>query len=88
MAVILATQKPGQLPPEVETNAQTKVFLRLPGTDATAAARRLDPTDRDLPELIRSLEKGEALGEHRRGAAPREAPPILARRPAIDLGDP
>lgn len=61
VAVILATQKPGQLPPEVETNAQTKVFLRLPGTAANDAARRLDPSEKDLPELIRNLQKGEAF---------------------------
>jgi DNA helicase HerA-like ATPase len=61
VAVILATQKPGQLPPEVETNAQTKVFLRLPGTAANDAAKRLDPSEKDLPELIRNLQKGEAF---------------------------
>jgi hypothetical protein len=61
VAVILATQKPGQLPPEVETNAQTKVFLNLPGQDAKEAAKRLDPDNKDLPELIRTLAPGEAF---------------------------
>jgi DNA helicase HerA-like ATPase len=61
VAVILATQRPGQLPPEVETNAQTKAFLNLPGQDAKEAAKRLDPDDKDLPELIRNLNPGEAF---------------------------
>jgi len=61
VAVILATQKPGQLPPEVETNAQTKVFLNLPGQDAKEAAKRLDPDDKNLPDLIRNLNPGEAF---------------------------
>jgi DNA helicase HerA-like ATPase len=61
VAVILATQKPGQLPPEVETNAQTKVFLNLPGQDSKEAAKRLDSDDRDLPDLIRNLKPGEAF---------------------------
>lgn len=69
VAAILATQAPGDLSPEVETNAQTKVFLQLPPADAKAAGRRLDPDDRGLPGLIRTLKTGEAfvsLG----GAAP------------------
>jgi Bacterial protein of unknown function (DUF853) len=71
LAVLLATQQPGDLPEVVATNAQTKICFRLPdATVATAAARRLDPTDKDLPEQIRTLAVGEAyvsLG----GKAPR-----------------
>jgi hypothetical protein len=61
VAAILATQAPGDLPPEVETNAQTKVFLKLPPEDAKAAGRRLDPDDRDLPGQIRTLKTGEGF---------------------------
>jgi DNA helicase HerA-like ATPase len=62
LAVILATQKPGDLPDEASTNAQTKVYMRLPDAhSARDASRALDPTDRDLPELIRALGDGEAL---------------------------
>lgn len=61
LAVILATQQPGDLPPVVATNAQTRICFRLPDAAvATAAARRLDPNDRELPEQIRTLGKGEA----------------------------
>jgi hypothetical protein len=61
LAVLLATQKPGDLPGEAGTNAQTKIYLRLPDAQAaTAAARALDPTDRNLPRTIRSLADGEA----------------------------
>lgn len=71
LAVLLATQQPGDLPDVVATNAQTKICFRLPDAAvATAAARRLDPTDSELPEQIRTLDVGEAfvsLG----GAAPR-----------------
>ena len=62
LAVILATQRPGDLPGEAGTNAQTKIYMRLPDAQsATAAARNLDPTDRDLPRAIRSLADGEAF---------------------------
>jgi hypothetical protein len=62
VAVILATQTPGELPEEASTNAQTKVYLRLPGAQAARdAARALDPADRDLPEIIRTLGDGEAV---------------------------
>ncbi len=71
LAVLLATQQPGDLPDVVATNAQTKICFRLPDAAvATSAARRLDPTDSELPEEIRTLDAGEAfvsLG----GAAPR-----------------
>ena len=70
LAVVLATQQPGDLPEVVATNAQTKICFRLPDAAvATSAARRLDPTDSELPEQIRTLDLGEAfvsLG----GAAP------------------
>lgn len=62
LAVILATQRPGDLPGEAGTNAQTKIYMRLPDAQsATAAARALDPSDRDLPRVIRSLRDGEAF---------------------------
>lgn len=71
LAVLLATQQPGDLPDVVATNAQTKICFRLPDAAvATSAARRLDPTDSELREEIRTLDAGEAfvsLG----GAAPR-----------------
>jgi hypothetical protein len=71
LAVILATQQPGDLPDAVAANAQTKICFRLPdATAAAAAARRLDPNDRSLPGQIRTLGVGEAfvsLG----GASPR-----------------
>jgi Bacterial protein of unknown function (DUF853) len=62
LAVILATQRPGDLPGEAGTNAQTKIYMRLPDAQsATAAARALDPSNRDLSRLIRSLGDGEAF---------------------------
>ncbi|HEV2857953.1 MAG TPA: hypothetical protein VGW80_06070 [Solirubrobacterales bacterium] len=62
LAVILATQRPGDLPEEASTNAQTKVFLRLPDAKAARqAAQALDPSDRSLPGQIRTLEDGEAF---------------------------
>lgn len=62
LAVILATQRPGDLPGEAGTNAQTKIYMRLPDAQsATAAARNLDPTDRNLAKAIRSLADGEAF---------------------------
>ncbi len=71
LAVLLATQQPGDLPDVVATNAQTKICFRLPDAAvATSAARRLDPTDSELPEQIRTLDVGEALVSLG-GAAPR-----------------
>jgi hypothetical protein len=62
LAVILATQQPGDLPDVVATNAATKACFRLPdATIAAAAARRLDPSDPSLPEQIRTLGVGEAF---------------------------
>jgi hypothetical protein len=62
LAVILATQRPGDLPEEATTNAQTKVFLRLPDAQAARqAAKALDPGDRTLAEEIRTLDDGEAF---------------------------
>lgn len=62
LAVILATQRPGDLPAEASTNAQTKVFLRLPDAKAAReAAKTLDPNDRGLATEIRKLEDGEAF---------------------------
>ena len=62
LAVVLATQRPGDLPGEAGTNAQTKIYMRLPDAQsATAAARALDPTDRSMPKTIRSLNDGEAF---------------------------
>jgi hypothetical protein len=62
LAVILATQQPGDLPPEADANAQTKVCFRLPsGPMAAAAGRMLGATDRDLSERIQALANGEAF---------------------------
>ncbi|HET7591289.1 MAG TPA: ATP-binding protein [Solirubrobacterales bacterium] len=62
LAVVLATQRPGDLPAEASTNAQTKVFLRLPDAQAAReAAKTLDPSDRGLATEIRTLEDGEAF---------------------------
>jgi len=62
LAVLLATQQPGDLPNEVATNANTRICFRLPdATIAAAAARRLDDTDRSLSEQVRTLERGEAF---------------------------
>ena len=88
LAVLLATQQPGDLPEVVATNAQTKICFRLPdATVATAAARRLDPLDSELPEQIRTLDVGEAfvsLG----GAAPRllSMAQLWRDRGRLDLG--
>jgi hypothetical protein len=62
LAVLLATQQPGDLPEVVAANAQTKICFRLPdATIASAAARRLDPGDTTLPGQIRTLGIGEAF---------------------------
>jgi hypothetical protein len=62
LAVILATQQPGDLPDEVATNANTRICFRLPdSTIANAAARRLDASDPTLAEQIRTLDRGEAF---------------------------
>jgi len=62
LAVLLATQQPGDLPDEVATNANTRICFRLPdSTIATAAARRLDAADPSLAEQIRTLDRGEAF---------------------------
>src|SRR4029078_11519643 len=59
LAVVLATQRPGDLPEEASTNAQTKIYMRLPDApSAREAAKALDPTDKDLPEMIRTLKNG------------------------------
>ncbi len=69
LAVILATQSPGDLPETVDTNAQTRICFRLSDAIiATQAARKLDSNDRTLAQRIRTLETGEALvsmeGQH------------------------
>jgi len=69
LAVILATQSPGDLPETVDTNAQTRICFRLSDAIvATQAARKLDSNDRTLAERIRTLGTGEALvsmeGQH------------------------
>lgn len=62
LAVLLATQQPGDLPEEVATNANTRICFRLPdSTIAHAAARRLDASDPSLAEQIRTLDRGEAF---------------------------
>lgn len=61
LAVVLATQRPGDLPGEAGTNAQTKIYMRLPDAQAARqAARNLDPSDRELANRIRTLPDGEA----------------------------
>jgi hypothetical protein len=62
LAVILATQQPGDLPEVIATNAQTKICFRLPDAAvAAAAARRLDPNESSLAEQIRTLAVGESF---------------------------
>lgn len=62
LAVLLATQQPGDLPDEVATNANTRICFRLPdSTIANAAARRLDASDPSLAEQIRTLDRAEAF---------------------------
>ncbi len=86
LAVILATQQPGDLPDVVATNAQTKICFRLPdATVAAAAARRLDPNDPGLPEQIRTLGVGEALGSLG-GGSPQALTMAQAYRDAERLG--
>lgn len=86
LAVILATQQPGDLPDVVATNAQTKICFRLPdATVASAAARRLDPNDPGLPEQIRTLGVGEALVSLG-GGSPRALAMVQAYRDAERLG--
>ena len=71
LAVVLATQRPGDLPGEAGTNAQTKIYMRLPDApSANAAARALDPSDRGMARAIRSLGDGEGFVSLA-GAAPR-----------------
>jgi Type IV secretion-system coupling protein DNA-binding domain len=62
LAVLMATQQPGDLPSEAEANAQTKICFRLPsGPTATSASRLLGATDHSLAERIQALEDGEAF---------------------------
>ncbi len=70
LAVVLAL-KAGDLPGEASTNAQTKIYLRLPDANsARDAPKALDPADRGLPELIRKLPDAEAFVSFA-GGAPR-----------------
>jgi Bacterial protein of unknown function (DUF853) len=88
LAVVLATQQPGDLPDVVATNAQTKICFRLPdATVAAAAARRLDPSDPGLPEQIRTLGVGEALVSLG-GGAPQALVMAQAYRDSEKLGMP
>ena len=62
LAVILATQQPSDMPEIVGANAATRACFYLPdAATAAAAAKRLDPTDRSLPQRIRGLDAGEAF---------------------------
>ena len=62
LAVILATQQPGDLGEVVSSNAQSRICFRLSdATVARAAANKLDQGDRSLPEQIRTLGAGEAF---------------------------
>ena len=82
LAVILATQQPGDLPREAEANAQTKICFRLPsGPTAASASRLLGATDRGLAERIQALENGEAFVRFA-GLPPTGRPnaPVLAGR--------
>ncbi|MFC6714721.1 hypothetical protein [Branchiibius cervicis] len=87
LAVILATQGPGDLPDEVALNAQTKICFGLDPTVATMAARRLDPADQRLPEQIRALGAGEAFVKFS-GEPPRLLRMAQAWRDAKQLGLP
>lgn len=85
LAVILATQGPGDLPEAVAPNAQTKVCFGLPdATVATMAARKLDPGNARLPEQIRTLAAGEAFVSFA-GGTPRLMRMTQAWRDAADL---
>jgi len=85
LAVILATQGPGDLPEAVAPNAQTKVCFGLPdATVATMAARKLDPSNSRLPEQIRTLAAGEAFVSFA-GETPRLMRMTQAWRDAADL---
>ena len=84
LAVILATQGPGDLPDEVALNAQTKICFGLDPTVATMAARRLDPSNQRLPEQIRTLGAGEAFVKFA-GEAPRLLRMTQAWRDATTL---
>jgi hypothetical protein len=85
LAVILATQGPGDLPEAVAPNAQTKVCFGLPdATVATMAARKLDPSNARLPEQIRTLAAGEAFVSFA-GEAPRLMRMTQAWRDAAEL---
>ena len=87
LAVILATQGPGDLPDEVALNAQTKICFGLDPTVATMAARRLDPANQRLPEQIRTLGAGEAFVKFA-GEEPRLLRMAQAWRDASTLGLP
>lgn len=87
LAVILATQGPGDLPDEVALNAQTKICFGLDPTVATMAARRLDPANQRLPEQIRTLGAGEAFVKFA-GDPPRLLRMAQAWRDADQLGLP
>jgi hypothetical protein len=87
LAVILATQGPGDLPDEVALNAQTKICFGLDPTVATMAARRLDPANQRLPEQIRTLGAGEAFVKFA-GEPPRLLRMAQAWRDAEQLGLP
>lgn len=87
LAVILATQGPGDLPDEVALNAQTKICFGLDPTVATMAGRRLDPANQRLPEQIRTLGAGEAFVKFA-GEPPRLLRMAQAWRDANQLGLP
>jgi hypothetical protein len=62
LAVILATQQPGDMPVVVGANAATRICFQLPdASSAAAAAKRLDPGDATLAGRIRGLEAGTAV---------------------------
>ncbi|MCX2755962.1 ATP-binding protein [Gordonia sp. 4N] len=88
LAVVLATQGPSDLPEVVANNAQTKVCFGLPdATIAAQAARKLNPSDKRLPDRIRTLGKGEALVRFA-GGEPRHVRMVQAYRDSGELSLP
>lgn len=86
LAVVLATQQPNDLADVVATNAATKVCFGLPDAAvATQAAKRLNPDDPGLPEVIRTLDAGEAVVKLG-GSAPRLLNVVQAWRDRGRLG--
>ena len=85
LAVVLATQQPLDLPDVVAANAQTKICFGLPdATVAAMAARKLEPDNPRLTDLIRNLGVGEAFVSLR-GGRPRLVRMAQAHRDSVEL---